>query len=270
MALNALGIIAGSRSLPQEIARAARAAGVGRLAAVGFEGETDPALETLVDEITYLRVGQLSKMIRFFQRHGIAKCVMGGQIAPKNLFRLRPDLRAAALLLRLKEKNARTLFGGIAKELQKEGIELIEATPWLRPLMPSAGFLLGAPLSPAQKEDLSLGMRVAKEIARLEIGQSAVVKQGTVLAVEGFEGTDACLRRGGELAGPKGGASAAKTTHENHDMRFDIPCVGETTVRTCLESGIATLGLEGGRVIVLERERIQSRIAGQKFSLVFV
>ena len=172
MALDALGIIAGSRSLPQEIARAARAAGVRRLAAVGFEGETDPALGTLVDEITYLRVGQLSKMIRFFQQREITQCVMGGQIAPKNLFRLRPDWRAAALLLRLKEKNARTLFGAIANELQKEGIELIEATPWLRPLMPAAGFLLGAPLSPAQKADLRFGMTSPKRLRGWRLGKA--------------------------------------------------------------------------------------------------
>ncbi len=270
MALDALGIIAGSGSLPQEIARLARAGGVGRLAAVGFEGETDPALGALVDEIAYLRVGQLSRMIQFFKRQGIAQCVMGGQVAPGNLFRVRPDLRAAALLLRLKERNAHTIFGGIAEELEKEGIRLVEATPWLRPLMLAAGFLLGAPLSSAQKAALAFGRRIAKEVSRLEIGQSAVVKEGTVLAVEGFEGTDACLRRGGELAGRRGGATAVKVAKENHDMRFDIPCIGAATVQNCLAFGIAALGLEAGRVIVLEREQIETLISGQKFSVVCV
>ena len=200
-----LGIIAGSRSLPLEIARLARAAGVRRLVAVAFEGETDPSLASLVDEVVYLKVGQLSRLIKAFGQRGVRQCVMGGQIAPQNLFRIRPDLRAAALLWRLKERNARTIFGGIAEELAKEGIQLIEATPWLAPLMPGAGEVLGRPLPAGVREDLAFGMRIAKEVSRMEIGQSVVVKEGTVLAVEGFEGTDPCLERGGALAGRRGG-----------------------------------------------------------------
>ncbi|MGN6642517.1 MAG: DUF1009 domain-containing protein, partial [Verrucomicrobiota bacterium] len=146
-----LGIIAGNRALPLLFARQARAAGVRRLVVVGFEGETDPALASLVDEIVWLRVGQLSKLISAFTDRGITQCVMVGQIAPKNLFDLRPDLRAMALLLRLKEKNAHTIFGGIANELQKDGVTLIEATPWLKPLMPASGFQLGPKLSSDQR-----------------------------------------------------------------------------------------------------------------------
>ncbi|MDA7633640.1 UDP-2,3-diacylglucosamine diphosphatase LpxI [bacterium] len=269
-ALDSLGIIAGSFSLPLEIARLARAGGVKRLVVVGFEGETDPALEALVDELTYLRVGQLSKMIRYFKQQGISQVVMGGQVAPKNLFSVRPDLRAAALLFRLKEKNAHTIFGGIADELQKDGIELIEATPWLQPLMPVAGYLIGAKLKDEQEEDLAFGYRIAKEVSRLEIGQSVVVKEGTVLAAEGFEGTDRCLRRGGGLAGKKGGAVAVKVAKEDHDMRFDIPCIGAATVESCIESGVAVLGLEARRVIVLEREKIESIVAKHRFSIVTV
>ena len=269
-ALESLGIIAGSFSLPLEIARLARKAGVGRLVVVGFEGETDPALEDLVDEMVYVKVGQLSKMIRAFKKQGITQCVMGGQVAPKNLYNVRPDLRAAALLLRLKEKNAHTIFGGIADELQKDGIELIEATPWLAPLMPEAGFLLGRELTASQKEDVAFGLGIAKEVSRLNIGQSVVVKEGTVLAAEGFEGTDRCLRRGGELAGKKGGGVAVKVAKENHDMRFDIPCIGAATVESCLESGVAVLGIEARRVIVLERERIDALMQGKQFSIVTI
>jgi len=144
--LESLGIIAGNRSLPLVFARQSRTMGVRRLIAVGFEGETDPALASLVDELVWLKVGQLSKMISAFASRNIQRCVMVGQIAPKNLYDVRPDLRAMALLLRLKEKNAHTIFGAIADELHKDGIELIEATPWLRPLMPAAGFHLGPKL----------------------------------------------------------------------------------------------------------------------------
>src|SRR6266550_4438283 len=152
-ALESLGLIAGNRSLPLEFARQARKLGVRRLVAVGFEGETDPSLGSLVDDLVWLKVGQLSKMISVFTERGVKQCVMVGQIAPKNLFDVRPDLRAMGLLLRLKEKNAHTIFGGIADELKKDGVEVIDALPWLKPLMPANGFQLGPKLSTEQKAD---------------------------------------------------------------------------------------------------------------------
>ena len=204
-----LGLIAGNRSLPLIFARQARQMGVKRIVAVAFTGETDPALAEWVDEIAWVRVGQLSKMIAAFADRGVRQCVMAGQIAPRNLYEVRPDLRAMALLFRLQQKNAHTIFGAIADELQKDGVELIEATPWLKPLMPGAGFRLGPALSAVEKSDVAYGYRVAKEISRLEIGQTVVVKDGTVLAVEGFEGTDRCLARGigGEKRRSGGGQS---------------------------------------------------------------
>src|SRR6266403_598871 len=142
-----LGIIAGNRSLPLIFARQARNLGAKRLVAVAFEGETNPELVPLVDDIVWLKVGQLSKTISAFTSRGVNQCVMVGQIAPKNLFDLRPDLRALTMLLKLKEKNAHTIFGAIADELKKDGVELIDATPWLKPLLPAAGFSLGPKLS---------------------------------------------------------------------------------------------------------------------------
>jgi DUF1009 family protein len=255
--LEPLGIIAGSRTLPFLIAAEARKTGVPKIIAVGFEGETDPNLATLVDEMVWLRVGQLSKMIHAFKERGVKRCVMAGQIAPKNLFDLRPDLRAMLLLFRLKEKNAHSIFGGIAQELSKEGVQLIEATPWLKPAMPGAGFHLGPKLSKQAREDAEYAFQIAKEVSRLEIGQLVVVKEGTVLAVEGFEGTDACLQRGGQLAGRKGGAVAVKVAKQNHDMRFDIPCIGLQTVQTCRDAGIEVLAVERDKTILLERDQVE-------------
>jgi len=252
--LDTLGIIAGNRSLPLLFAKQARALGVKRLIAVAFENETDPALSSLVDEIVWLKVGQLSKMISAFTERQVKHCIMAGQIAPKNLYDLRPDLRAMALLFRLKEKNAHTIFGAIANELKKDGVELIEATPWLTPLMPAKDFQLGPKISDAQRSDVELGFRIAKETSRLEIGQTVVVKNGTVLAVEAFEGTDKCLARGGELAGKNGGAVAVKVARENHDLRFDIPCVGPQTLETCASAGISVLAFEAGKSLLLEQE----------------
>lgn len=260
--VEALGLIAGNRSLPLILAREARRLGVKRLVAVAFDGETDPALAPLVDDIVWLKVGQLGKLIAAFTDRGVRHCVMAGQIAPKNLYDVRPDLRAMGVLLRLKEKNAHTIFGAIADELKKDGVELIEATPWLSSLMPDTGFLLGPKLSANQREDIAFGFGMAKEISRLEIGQTVVVKDGTVLAVEGFEGTDQCLARGGELAGKDGGAVAIKVAKPDHDMRFDLPCLGPQTLESCAAAGIAVLALEAGKSLLLEQETC-ARLADQ-------
>ena len=268
--MESLGLIAGNRSLPLEFARLARAAGVKKLVAVAFENETDPALAPLVDEIVWLKVGQLAKMISAFTDRGIKQCVMVGQIAPKNLFDLRPDLRAMGVWFRLREKNAHTIFGAIAGELKKDGVELIDATPWLKPLMPAAGFHFGPELSAEQKADVEFGFRIAKEISRLEIGQTVVVKNGTVLAAEGFEGTDQCLERGGKLAGKEGGAVAVKTAKSGHDMRFDIPCIGARTIEVCAAAGISVLALEAGRTLLLERKACEALAKKNKISLVTV
>lgn len=252
--MESIGIIAGNRSLPLLFARQARAAGVKRIVAVAFEGETDSAITALVDEVVWVKVGQLAKMISAFTDRGVQQCVMLGQIAPKNLYNVRPDFRGMAVLFKLKERNAHTIFGAIANELKKDGVELIEATPWLQPLMPGTGFHLGRKLSTAQREDAEFGFRIAKQVSRLDIGQLVVVKKGTVLAVEGFEGTDKCLARGGELAGKDGGAVAVKVAKLNHDMRFDVPCLGPKTLETCAHFGVAVLALESGKTLLLEKE----------------
>ena len=267
---NELGIIAGSKSLPVIFAREARKKAVRRLVAVGFHNETDPQLESLVDTMVWLRVGQLSKMIAAFGDNGIHHCVMLGQVAPRNLFDFRPDLRAMGLLWRIKEKNAHTLFGAIVQELQSDGVQVIEPTPWLESILASASFRLGPPLQPEQQSDVDFGLRIARQVSALEIGQTVVVKNGTVLAVEGFEGTDLCLERGGKLAGPKGGAVAVKVAKEGHDMRFDIPCIGAGTVDTCLAAGISVLGIQAGKTFVLDRAEIEQRLARQRLTILAV
>ncbi|MSU61214.1 MAG: LpxI family protein [Pedosphaera sp.] len=265
--LPTLGIIAGNRSLPRLFARQARALGVKRLVAAAFEGETDPELASEVDEIAWIKIGQLGKLIETFKKRGVTQCVMVGQIAPKNLFDLRPDLRAIAMLFKLKEKNAHTLFGAIADELKKDGIELIEATPWLKPLMPGPGWQRGGKLTAEEEADVSFGFRIAKEISRLEIGQTVVVKNGTVLAVEGFEGTDLCLKRGGELAGKAGSAVAVKVAKAKHDLRFDIPCIGPRTIENCGAARISVLAVEANNTLLLEENEVEDLIRKLKIKL---
>ena len=189
---SALGIIAGSKGLPFTLAREARRQGVRPLVAVAFDGETDPALADEVDEIVWMKVGQLKKLIQAFAVRGVKRCVMAGQIAPKNLFNIRPDLKGIKLLMRLPQKNAHTIFGAIGEELAEAGVTLVEGTPWLQQVMPDHGFLWGPKLTAELREDLQYGFQIAKEVSRLEIGQTVVVKEGTALAVEGFEGRDLC------------------------------------------------------------------------------
>jgi hypothetical protein len=252
-----LGIIAGNRDLPRLLAREARAAGVSRLVAVAMQGETEATLADHVDDLIWIKVGQLGKLIKSFKNAGVAQCVMVGQIAPSNLFNLRPDFRAIKLMAGLDKKNAHTIFGAIADELAKDGIELIEATPWLRPAMPEKGFAIGPSLTPDQSAGIKFGLRVANEVAGLDIGQTVVVKDGAVLAVEGWEGTDACLARGGELAGKAGGGIAVKVAKRGHDFRFDIPCLGAKTLETCAASRLAVLAFEAGHTLLLDREEVE-------------
>ncbi len=267
---DSLGIIAGNRSLPLMFSRQARAMGVKRLVAVAFEGETSPDLTALVDEVIWLKVGQLTKLIEAFTSRGVKQCVMVGQIAPSNLFNLRPDLRAMKLLMRLKEKNAHTIFGAIGDELRSEGVKLISAMPWLIPLMPGKGVCIGQKLSTELSADVDFGYKIAKEISRLEIGQLVVVKGGTVLAVEGFEGTDKCLARGGELAGKEGGAVAVKVAKEGHDMRFDIPCIGERTLETCAKNGVSVLAVEAGKTLFLDQPELEKLCKKHKLTLLTI
>jgi UDP-2,3-diacylglucosamine hydrolase len=149
-------------------------------------------------------------------------------------------------------------------------VNLVEPTPWLKPLMPGDGFHLGPGLSGSQRADAQFGFRIAKEASRLEIGQTIVVKNGTVLAVEAFEGTDPCLARGGGLAGKDGGAVAVKVAKEKHDMRFDIPCIGIRTLEVCAASGVSVVAMESEKALLLDEEEVKQFTAKHKIALTTV
>ncbi len=251
-----IGIIAGNGVYPETFARAARAkSGDVRLVAAAFQGETSPDFLDLVDASEWFRVGQLGKLIKFFKSQKAKEAIMVGQIAPKNLFDLRPDLRTLMLLARLKERNAESLFGGIADELAKDGIELLPATTFLEDLLPAPGPVCGPAMKKRQLEDAGFGFRMAKETSRLDIGQTVVVRHGTVLAVEAFEGTNACIRRGGELGRGKD-VMLVKVSKPNQDFRFDVPVVGPQTIEVCIEAGVKAIAVEAGKTLLLERETV--------------
>ena len=256
-----LFLIAGGGDYPSLVIEGARRAGVTRIVMAAFEGETKPENVPLVDAVEWMRVGQMGLLLDAAKKSGAARALMAGQLAPGNLFDLRPDLRAAALLFRLKEKNAHSIFGAIADELKRDGVELIEPIPWLRPWMPGTGFQTGPKISRSELDAVAYGFRIAKELSRLEIGQSVVVKDGTTLSVEGFEGTDACLQRGGSLAGKSGGAVAVKVAKADHDLRFDIPCLGPRTVEVCGTSGVRVLAFEPEKTLLLDQPELEGLAA---------
>lgn len=266
-AASPLGIIAGSGSYPLLLARAARAAGVARIAAAAFEGETDPALPALADDVAWMRVGQLARLLAYFRAQGVSRAIMAGQIAPKNLFNLRPDLKTLLLLGRLEERNAESLFGAVADELAKAGVTLLPATTYLEHLLAPAGPIAGPALGKRQRADAAYAMRIAKQVSALDIGQSVVVRHGTVLAVEAFEGTDAAIRRGGSLAG-KGGAVLAKVAKPRQDLRFDVPVIGPRTLETAAESRVTVIAVEAGQTLLLERETLLAFAAARGISVI--
>ncbi len=249
-----LGIIAGNGTYPLAMARAARAAGVSRIVAAAFQNETDPALAPLVDEIEWMRVGQLGRLISFFKKAAVPEAVMAGQIAPGNLFDLRPDLKALVLLGKLKERNAESIFGAIADELAKAGVTLLPATTYMDGDLAKAGLIAGPRLSKREEQDVAFGFSIAKETSRLDIGQTIVVKSGTVLAVEAFEGTNDAIKRGGLLGRKE--AIVIKVSKPNQDFRFDVPVVGPQTLATASDAKIRVIAVEAGKTLLLEKEKL--------------
>ncbi|NWK56076.1 LpxI family protein [Verrucomicrobiaceae bacterium N1E253] len=263
-----IGIIAGRGIYPKTFIDAAHASGEDlRLVLAGVVDETEPSLVDEVDAHDWFRVGQLGKMIKFFKRQKVAEAVMVGQITPRNLFDLRPDVRTMMLLARVKERNAETLFGGIADELEKDGIHLLPATTFLEDRLPGAGMVVGPRLKEKALEDARFGFRIAKETSRLDIGQTVVVRHGTVLAVEAFEGTNACIRRGGELGHGKN-ITLAKVSKPNQDFRFDVPVVGPDTVKNCAKSGVGVIAIEADKTLMLGRAEVEQLCREHKISIV--
>src|SRR5690606_14214275 len=217
---------------PRLVLESARRQGV-RVVVAAFEGETANELAESGDEHQWMKLGQLGKLLSFFKKCGVDKAMMAGQITPGRLFDLRPDFKALLLLAKLKRRNAETLFGAVADELGKNGIELLPATTYLDDCLAVEGLIAGPKPGRSFFNDLEVGWPVAKANSELDVGQSVVLKKGTILAVEGYDGTNDTIRRGGLLG--KGGAMLIKVSKPRQDMRFDVPVIGPDTIRICGE-----------------------------------
>jgi DUF1009 family protein len=264
--LQVLGIIAGNGVYPKELAQAARKAGVKKIVAAAFVDETDRSIEQNADTVEWLRVGQLGRLLKFFRENEVRQVIMAGQIAPKNLFDLRPDVKALVVLAKLKQRNAESIFTAIADELKKENVDLLPATTFLDDQLATTGLITGPKLSRGEEADVDLGWNVAKEIARLDIGQTIIVKNGTVLAVEAFEGTNDAIKRGGSLA--REGAVMIKVAKPNQDMRFDVPVVGVETIRVATDAKLRVIAIEAGKTLLLERDKVIDLARRSKISIV--
>jgi UDP-2,3-diacylglucosamine hydrolase len=249
-----LAVLAGKGSYPLILAQSAKAQGVKRLVVIAFKGETDSAIGRHADALHWIRVGQLGSLLDVLHASGASEAVMAGQITPSVLYRVRPDLKLLTLLASLKIRNADTIFGAIGEELRKIGVHLIPASRFMESSMPAPGTLTAR--SPAEGEwtDINLGLTVAKATSALNIGQTVVIKEGTILAVEAFEGTNTAIKRGGKLG--CGAVVVVKVAKQNHDMRFDIPVIGLKTIAVLRKARATALAVEAHRTIILDREEV--------------
>ena len=263
-----IAIIAGKGAYPRLLAESARAQGVKRVVAVAFKKETDPVIESVTDAVTWVYLGQLGAMLNALAATGIKHVVMAGQITPTHLFRVRMDAKLLDVLKRLPERNADTIFGAIGDELNAIGIELLPASSFMQPHMPAAGLLSKRAPSDIEMNDIAIGFHVAKTTSSIDIGQTVVVKQGTILAVEAFEGTDATILRAGKLGGP--GATLVKVAKPGHDMRFDIPVIGLHTIKSLRKAKLSAVAIEAGKAILLEREEIIRRMDAMDIAFIAI
>jgi UDP-2,3-diacylglucosamine hydrolase len=249
------GLIAGNGRFPFLVVEGARRAGVS-LAVAAIREETDPTIERIVAEaggsLVWVGIGQLGRMIRFFKREGVGQAIMAGQVKHVQIFSgALPDVRMLRMLVGLPRRNTDALIGGVAAELARDGIELIDSTHFLQDLLPAEGRLTRRGPDSREQGDIEYGLEVAREIARLDLGQTIVVRSRACVAVEAMEGTDACIRRAGELA--RGRLTVVKVAKPNQDMRFDVPVVGVPTIQTMLEAGATCLCLTAGKTLMFDR-----------------
>lgn len=261
-----LGIIAGNGAYPRLVTQCARKAGVSKIVAAAFTGETDARLVDHVDRIEWMRVGQLGKLLGFLKSAGVRRAMMAGQLAPKNLFDLRPDVKLLLMLARLKRRNAETIFSALADELGAVGVELLPATTFLEDALAHPGLIAGRPLSRREEADVSYGFQIAKEVSRLDVGQTVVVKGGTVLAVEAFEGTNEAISRGAALGGK--GAVVVKVSKPNQDLRFDVPVIGSETIEIAERANVRVIAVESGKTLLLDKEQIVAATQSTGVSIV--
>ncbi len=260
------GLIAGNGRFPFLVAEGARRAGAS-LAVVAIREETDKAIETVADKVQWVGIGQLGKMISVFKAEGVEKAMMAGQVKHVQIFSgALPDLRMIRMLWNLPQRNTDALIGGVADEMSREGIELIDSTYFIKDQLASEGVLTKRKPNDVELGNIDYGLKIANEIARLDLGQTIVVRAKACVAVEAMEGTDAVIRRAGELA--KGKLTVVKVAKPNQDMRFDVPVVGVPTIQTMIAAGATCLCVTPGKTLMFDREEMLKLADANKICIV--
>ncbi len=248
-------LIAGNGRFPFLVLEAARAAGRPMVVAA-VRDEADPALEPLADGFHWIGLGELSKLIDLLKRESVTHAVMAGQVKHASIFSsIRPDWRLVKLLASLGRKNTDSLIGAVAAVLAEEGVTLLDSTAFLKPLLAGVGPLARRAPSPEEQADIEYGLRVARELARLDIGQTVVIAERACVAVEAMEGSDAAILRAASLSNGRP-LTVVKVAKPSQDMRFDVPVIGPGTISTMRQAHATAISVEAGRTLLLDRDEL--------------
>jgi DUF1009 family protein len=262
------GLIAGNGKFPFLVVKGAKKQGAS-LAVVAIKEETDKRIEEIAEKVVWVGIGQLGKMISFFKKEAVEKVIMAGQVKHVQIFSgALPDLRMVKMLWSLPQRNTDALIGGIADEMLKEGIELIDSTYFIQDQLAREGVLTRRKPDETERGNIEYGLRVANEIARLDLGQTIVVRAKACVAIEAMEGTDAVISRAGELA--RGKLTVVKVAKPNQDMRFDVPVVGVPTIQTMIKSGASCLCLAAAKTLIFDKEEMLELANRNNISIVAI
>lgn len=252
---NRYGLIAGNGRFPFLVLEAARSQGIDMVVAA-IKEETSPDIERQAQTVHWLSLGQLGKLIKTFKAEGVNKAIMAGQVKHKQIFSgILPDLKMMQVLASLATRNTDSLIGAVARVLEDEGIHLIESTLFLEPLLPRPGVLTKRPPSEDEQKDLEYGYKLARELGRLDVGQTVVVADAACIAVEAMEGTDAVIQRAASLANGRA-LRVVKLAKPNQDLRFDVPVIGIPTVEVLRRSGATAMAIEAGKTLMIDRDEL--------------
>ncbi len=262
------GLIAGNGVFPFLVVEGAKRTGAS-LVVAAIKEETDKSIETIAEKVVWVGIGQLGKMISFFKAEGVEQAIMAGQVRHVQIFSgAFPDWRMAKMLYNLPRRNTDSLIGGIAAELAKDGIELIDSTYFIKDRLAQTGILSKRKPDEIECGNIEYGLSVANEIARLDLGQTIVVRAKACVAVEAMEGTDATIKRAGELA--KGKLTVVKVAKPNQDMRFDVPVVGIPTIEQMIKSGATCLCLTADKTLIFDKEEMLALANRNKIAVIAV
>lgn len=250
------GLIAGNGRFPFLVLEGARSQGI-EMAVVALREEASPELERAAERLHWVSLGELGKAIELLHQEGVTRAVMAGQVKHNKIFSgIRPDWRMAKLLMSLAVKNTDSLIGAVARALESEGIELVDSTTFLKPLLPEAGVLTRRAPGEGEAADIAYGRWVAQQVAGLDLGQTVVVRDRACVAVEAMEGTDETIARAARLAAGGGRLVVVKVSKPRQDMRFDVPVVGLPTVEVMKRSNASALAVDAGRVLLFDRAHL--------------